>query len=203
VRLKARWFATAVAATLVAGCAGTGPSKPLIAHTCSSRSPQGPDVVQYGATRDVWNARHHFDQNPDPGQEGYDPTPGLGFQDRYHGFAWDVNDRAVVYSVRLPPGTTIDIAQEAALSELPCDGELVAYDAGCAEAELRSERLGRLFPWNPQGLVLAIFRTQGEPSQDPKNVTEVGFLEGPVKDSCLKMSRAGLATRGPSRSASG
>jgi len=67
-------------AIATAGCSGghsgqTG--QVVMANSCGSTPPQE-TILQYAATRAVWNTRHTAAPDPDPGNGGFDPTPGLG-----------------------------------------------------------------------------------------------------------------------------
>jgi len=181
-----RWAVLALlVAIATAGCSGGQTGQVLMANSCGSTSPQD-TILQYAATRAVWNARHTAAPDPDPGIAGFDPTPGLGVDgaiaNRYFGFAYNTDDREIIYNIRLPKGTPIDVAEKAALAEFPCDGEITSFDAAAGCAVLRSASVGQVLKTDPAGIVLAFFESQnGDGSRggyDPNGRPFVGFLQG-------------------------
>jgi hypothetical protein len=129
-------------------------------------------VTGFGATNEAWEANHTPDTRFEPGC-CYDPTPGLGPDDRhnakYHAVLRD--DHGIYgYSMRLPKGTSIDEVTPAALAEMPADAKVLWNKRldGCVMVGIGSETLG------PGQAIFTFYTSTAEidPVLDPNDIRE-------------------------------
>jgi hypothetical protein len=112
----------------------------------SSTQPALPTITGYGATQNDWNNNHQADTRYDSGAV-YDPTPGLGSDDRHNAKYYLVstqNGRILTYEIRLPNQSNLAAARAEVMQEFPADAKVVWQQTAdqCSQMEVSSAMLG-------------------------------------------------------------
>lgn len=149
-------------------------------------TPAAAAITGFGATDAAWEANHAVDALYEAGT-AYDPTPGLGpdptNDDAYYAV---LHDGGMVdgYYERVAGGSSIAVARQAALRELPADAKTLWFVSKptCAQEELISATLGRALGnpaiGDPTGGVFVEFATEtsaGDAGYSAKNANELIF----------------------------
>jgi hypothetical protein len=142
--------------------------------------PANGPIPAFGALQEQWAAQHVPDPRFEPGC-CYDPTPGLGSDERhdakYYGLIADENGRIYVLSERLPKGTSIEEAEAAALRELPADAQELwrtSHDQ-CLLVEYQSDELEMALGGGGGGVLVALYSGTGDEPFNERSIVELIF----------------------------
>jgi hypothetical protein len=145
------------------------PSQPTQQTAPTAQQSTSPVLTGYGAMQADWNANHQADTRYDSGAV-YDPTPGLGTDERHDAKYYSVSTqdgRILTYAMRLPNKSNLTAAQVEVMQEFPTDAKVVWQQTQdqCSQMEISSVTLGNTSVLggssigDPQGQVFVEFQT--------------------------------------------